>query len=282
MCVRYALCMARRWTVQEEDYYRKELWELYVVQNKTIFEVADVLHITWQAVFGRLKRLNIPVAPEKKLHYLGKNHNIKIPKEYSEDLAEFFGIMLGDGHISHFQIMVTLGKKEASYANYVARLMKALFNVIPRIRVNKQGYRTVYFGSVEVCAWLRKEGLTFNKVRSQIDVPRWIFSRPEYAARCIRGFFDTDGSIYRLKHGIQILFCNHSVPLLKSLQRLCSVLGYRVSKVSGWNFYITRISDIKRFFSKIAPQNGKHKRRCKEFLAEREALRAGRPVGGGG
>lgn len=38
--------MARRWTTEEEDFYREELLELYVRQNKTINEVGAILSIS--------------------------------------------------------------------------------------------------------------------------------------------------------------------------------------------------------------------------------------------
>ena len=57
--------------------------------------------------------------------------------------------MLGDGHISHFQITVTLGTKEYEYVEYVSKLMNQIFNTRSRINTRKDRQRTVYIGSVE-------------------------------------------------------------------------------------------------------------------------------------
>jgi hypothetical protein len=274
--------MARRWTPEEENLYRNQLREFYVVQNKTIFEVATVLGIKWQTVFWRLQRLHIPITPDKKIYYLGKRLDAKVPEEYSDDLAEFFGVMLGDGHLAHFQVTVALGTKEMSYAKYLVKLIEKIFGPHPKISIRKDRYKVVYFGSVDIVRWLEKEGLVSNKVKAQVDVPRWIFGRASYSTRFLRGFFDTDGSVYRLRYGIQISFTNASAPMLKSLQQLCVALGYRVSEISGWHFYITKISDVERFFKEVAPHNKKHVERFAAFHSAYKTLRAGRPVGGGG
>lgn len=264
--------MARKWTEEEEIAYRTELNRFYTVENKTIDEVGEVLGIKPQTVFDRLRRLQIKTHPEFKKHYSNKRTDVKIP-EYSDDLAEFFGIMLGDGNLTHFQVAVTLGTKEAEYAEYVARLIEKLFGPIAKILIYKKNYRSIYIGSVEATQWLQTEGLVFNKVKSQVSAPGWIFEKESYMERFLRGFFDTDGSVYELKFGIQIGLTNRSIPLLESLQQMLIALHYNVSAISKYRLYITKINDIKRFFEEITPQNPKHNERYKTFLAHYENLR---------
>ncbi len=93
--------------------------------------------------------------------------------------------------------------------------------------------------------------------------------------RFARGFFDTDGSIYKLRFGIQLNFTNHSKPLRISLQKLLRLLGYRVSEISGPRFYITRISDIERFFAEVQSRNEKHLSRYLLILQSYKELRVG-------
>lgn len=258
--------MARRWTVEEEKMYRKQLFDLYVIHNKTIKEIGAILHIAEQTVFQRLQRLNIPSTPFTKQNYLRKRKNIVFPVR-SKALAEFFGIMLGDGHLSPTQVIVTLGTKEEAYTLYVVELIQKLFSTYAKIGVRKSGYRDVYLGSTELANWLRQEGLVAHKVKSQVDVPQWIFEKQEYMMAFARGFFDTDGSVYRLTFGIQISFTNKSTPLLVSLQSMLKKLGYKPSKVGTVRVYLTRISDVWRFFEEIKPKNQKHVRRFDEFTA---------------
>jgi hypothetical protein len=118
--------MARRWNTKEEKEKRKELKSLYVKQNKTIGEIAKILHICESTVYDRMIRLGIKSLRHKKPGYNNKRNDITIPNKYSNKLAEFIGIMLGDGHITPTQVTVTLGTKEYEYVIYVAGIMKDL------------------------------------------------------------------------------------------------------------------------------------------------------------
>ncbi|HVO28732.1 MAG TPA: LAGLIDADG family homing endonuclease, partial [Candidatus Paceibacterota bacterium] len=179
----------------------------------------------------------------------------------------FFGIVLGDGNLSHFQITITLGTKEISYAEYISGLMGEIFGPTGTVLRYANGYISVYLGSVKATQWLQAEGLVFNKVKSQVAAPPWIFEKAAYMRSFLRGFFDTDGSVYKLRFGIQISLTNFSTPLLISLQRMLTILNYNVSAISRHHLYITKISDIRRFFDEIAPKNQKHNERFKRFIA---------------
>lgn len=250
--------MAKRWTTEEEKRYHSLLFYLYIKKNKSLRQISEILKLKESTVFKRLKRLNIQTIPHLKKNYLKKRTDLKIPNKYSENLAEFFGIMLGDGHISHFQIVVSLGNKEEKYAKHVSLLINKIFKVKSKLSIRNAGYRDVYLGSVELTAWLLNNGLVSNKVKSQVDIPVWIFSKDKYIKSFLRGFFDTDGSVYKLKYGIQISFCNRSLPILKSLQIMLKRLRYNPSSISLFNLYLTKRQDIKRFFEEIKPSNNKH------------------------
>lgn len=210
--------MARKWTKEEERKYYKELYTLYVKENKSLREIAIILGIAEPTVFDRLTRLGIKTQPHLKIYYLKKRTDVALPKKYSDDLAEFFGIMLGDGHVSHFQVTVHLGNKEMEYAKYLCSLILSIFHVEPKISTRKKtNYRDVYLGSTLITSWLFKQGLVSNKVKSQVGAPPWIFRKKAFMRRFLRGFFDTDGSVYKLKHGIQISLSNRSLPLLQSI-----------------------------------------------------------------
>ncbi len=258
--------MARRWTLEEETFHREQLKKLYVVQNLTIGEIASRLKIAESSVFQRLARVRIPSTPAKKVHHNNQRGEVVLPG-HSRKLAEFYGIMLGDGHISHFQTIVTLGNKELGYVEYVAHLMGSLFGIEGKICKKKNDYRDVYIGSVAITAMLRADGLVSNKVAYQVDVPPWIFEQNSWMQACLRGFFDTDGSIYRLRFGRQISLTNHSLPLLYSLRRMLIELEYNPSEVSAFRVYLTRKADIDRFFKEVRPANAKHLRRF-EFISD--------------
>src|SRR3989338_5277525 len=169
--------MPKKWTVSEKTKHRSLLDKLYLSENKTIGEIGKILGISEKTVYKRLKTLNIEIIKESKLNYCNQRHDIRIPNKRSADLAEFFGIMLGDGRLSPSQIIITLGNKEKNYVSYVQQKIKGIFRAHPKISVRKLGYHDVYLGSVELVRWLKNEGLVHNKVKSQIGAPKWIFDK---------------------------------------------------------------------------------------------------------
>lgn len=257
--------MPKRWTKKEEKQKREELVDLYINKNKPIREVADILNLSESGVYDRLIRLNIPSQRSKKPHVNNKRTDINIPN-YSTDLAEFIGVMLGDGNLNPNQVKVILNINEKGYAEYVIRLIENIFNAKPKYftRNNKKAL-VIYLGSVDIVNWLKDMGLSSNKVRDQVDVPTWIFKRKDYLKSFIRGFFDTDGSVYKIKFGVQISFKNRSLDLLKSIRKILLSLDYNPSKISSSSLYLTRKNDLSRFFRDISPRNTKHKQRYKKF-----------------
>ena len=253
--------MAAKWTESEYAHQYSKMQDLYIAKNMTIKEIGILLGISEKTIYKRLQILKIPTRRTQKIGYCNKRADICIPIKHSGDLAEFFGILLGDGHVSHFQTMVTLGSKEDHYVEYVANLFEKICGVKGAISTRKGGYHDVYVGSVELTSWLLSQGLTKNKVKNQVRVPSWIEHDPLFSKRFLRGFFDTDGSIYRLKFGTQLSFTNYSLPLLESLQKMLHALEYSPSAVSSHKIYLTKKEDIQRFFKEVRPMNAKHRER---------------------
>ncbi|MGH2349240.1 MAG: LAGLIDADG family homing endonuclease [bacterium] len=261
--------MPRRWTEQEENEKREQLVELYVRQNKTIFEIGPMLNLAPGGVYGRLVRLGITIQSK---HPGKRSHNAKILNvpASSGDLAEYCGIMLGDGHVGTHQFTITVNvKTDAPYVSYLQDLVETLFGDRPRITADARGVVVdLFVTSTYLMQELRGIGLySTNKVRDQVSVPDWIFSKAEYQKRFIRGFFDTDGSIYLLKHfnAPQMLFKNCSFPLLDGTRQILLNLGYHPSKISGYSVYLTRRADIERYGLDIGFGNSKHLERAARF-----------------
>lgn len=260
--------MPARWTTDEEDKYREQLHALYVRDNRTISEIGKMLGISQGTVYDRLVRLGIPSLRKQKPRYNNQRNDIVIPKTYSVELAEFIGALLGDGHISQTQVTVTLGTKDL-YVPYVRQLIQRIFGIAPGVTVNKLGHQTVYFGSTAAVRWLREMGLVFNKVKEQVGIPAWIKSDKNFMRAALRGLYDTDGSVYRLRWGMQISFCNHSRRLSEEVRGMLSELGFSPSKISGQNLYLTKKQDIARFFQEIGFNNEKHRIRYNRFMMQK-------------
>jgi len=156
----------------------------------------------------------------------------------SKKLAEFVGIMLGDGCISKRQVMVILHRiDDHQYSIFVSTLIKQLFDV-PVARTmrakNNVAILTVSRTSLvellrdHICLW---QG---DKVKGRVSIPPWILDNKQFMRSCIRGLFDTDGTVYThqyLSKGKKYAYkklgfssANHT--LLRALHQALNELGY--------------------------------------------------------
>ncbi|MEK9177261.1 MAG: LAGLIDADG family homing endonuclease [Patescibacteria group bacterium] len=172
------------------------------------------------------------------LRYPKKSHRktVVLPTE-SSLLAEFFGIMLGDGGINNaWQATITLNSEsDATYAKYIERLCKKIFGIVPVIRKRKTG-RTliVSLASTTVVDFLVMKGLPRgNKLRHGLAIPRWILQRQEFRIACVRGLVDTDGCLFVHNHiiakkrykNIGFCFTSFSPELIKQVATIFVEFG---------------------------------------------------------
>ncbi len=255
--------MPAKLSEQQLDKYRQELEVLYIHQNLSIKQISLRLKIGQTTVYDRLIKCGIQTNRASKIKYNNQRSDITIPV-LSKLLAEFIGIMLGDGHITPTQVTVTIGVKE-SYTKFIKELMRQLFDVTPKVIVVNEKYHVVYLGSTKLVRWLISMGLTTNKTKNQVNLPNWCLNQPQFYIPLLRGLIDTDGSIYKTKSGLQISFTNKSIPLLKSVKYMLEYLGYSPSKLSANKVYLTKQANIKRYIKQIGFNNPKHTNRYRQF-----------------
>lgn len=194
--------------------------------------------------------------------------------QYSEDVAEFVGIILGDGGISQNQIKITFNAKdEKDYLQFIAGLVKRLFNVPFGIHNIYHGGRhsatdivISRVGLTEFC--IEQLGLKKgNKVRQQVDVPKWIRGNNFYLAACVRGLVDTDGSIFahsykvkgKLYYYKKLAFSNRSKPLLTTVYQFFKDCGFSPRFTSdGKDVRLDSKNDIRSYFNVIGSHNPRH------------------------
>jgi hypothetical protein len=209
----------------------------------------------------------------QKHKILWKSLPFKKPKK-SPELAEFVGLMLGDGGISNFQLTVTLHRyDDYEYGIYVCDLIQKLFGVRPSVIFLKNAlandYRVSRVEMVHFC--VEKLGLVVgNKIRQKIDIPMWIKRKRRYLVPCIRGLFDTDGSVYCHKYRVnkkeysykKICFTSASPPLRETVLRFLSTVGIR-ARIKDYNVLIEGQEGVGKYMNFIGSHNPKHlKRYC--------------------
>lgn len=193
--------------------------------------------------------------------------------EFSKQLAEFVGIMLGDGGISDYQIMVTLNSQnEKEYASFISTLIKNLFRVPVTIHYRKNEFTlNLVISRIELVRFcIQKLGLKKgNKIKNQVDIPRWVKNKREYFAACIRGLIDTDGTVFVHKYKIKgklysykkLSFTSHSKPLRDSVFYALQTFGLHPRRAGNFDIRLDRIDDVRKYFHIVGSHNARHLKR---------------------
>jgi len=236
-----AATIERYGRIPRDEQYRKEQWQ------------------AWWESEGKFKRN--PILESKE---------IDKPRR-SVELAEFIGVMMGDGGISTYQATITLHHEDdLEYAAFVTKLIKRLFKITPSVyHFPKRSVNNIVVSRKELVEYLCALGLPIgNKVKQQLNIPEWIKRNQKFSIACLRGLVDTDGCIfthrYRAK-GIwyaykKISFTSASEPLRKSVHAILQELGFH-PRVATHDVRLDRIEDVKRYFAIIGSHNPKHLRR---------------------
>ncbi len=201
---------------------------------------------------------------------------IKEPRK-SKDLAEFVGILLGDGGITKSQISISLNSKnEKEYSKFVKSLIKKLFNVYVGTCYDKKysSLDLLISRSELVHFCIKKLGLTRgDKVKQQVDIPEWIKRNKSYLTACVRGLMDTEGCVFSHRYRVngklysykKLAFKNSSYPLIKSVYDFLRNIGLCHPRITK-NFKEVRIEskeDVQKYFQLIDFHNPKNLKRYK-------------------
>ncbi len=193
--------------------------------------------------------------------------------DYSESLAEFIGILLGDGGVASYQVKVSFNRSgEAEYLEFVKHLIERLFSVTAsRAYDGEDGAMDLVVSSVELVEWLQRVGVKKgNKIAQQVDVPNWIWQRETYQRSCLRGLMDADGCFYRHRYRVngryysdpKMCFVSYSKPLFESARRLFAVFGFAPTPHrDGRRLYLHDTAAVLRYMTVIGTHNSHHQRR---------------------
>ena len=195
---------------------------------------------------------------------LNNKNTVIVPFKYSAELSELFGILLGDGSVTKYFAKVYLNAvADVEYVSFVKTLAQRLFpgaSVTTQQRPN-EGTTEIQISSRDVCDYLRD--IEFNAKERYI--PSWITNNTILTKAAIRGLFDTEGSVgakyFRGKHGNylykQLTVTNKNKNILGFLEQSLTALGYRPTKKSQKNIYLSNQPDIKRYLNEIGSHNPK-------------------------
>ena len=192
----------------------------------------------------------------------------------SKYLAEYAGILMGDGGLTQYQSLITLNcVDDLEYSKFVVKLIEKLFKISPSVVFRKNSrVLTIRLSRVNHVKFLVSIGIVIgNKIGQQIDIPVWIRNNMEYAKACVRGLVDTDGClvIHRYKSNNKLYtykkvdFTSRSKPLLNAVSNILSELHIKHGVRRGSQIRIEARKDVETYFKLIGSHNPKHLNRYK-------------------
>lgn len=193
--------------------------------------------------------------------------SIRLPRK-STKLAEFLGIMMGDGTLAPYHIAITLNAvDDLEYSYFVSKIIEELFQTEAK-RYSKKDAKVlnIVVSRIKLVDYLRKLGLPKgDKVKQRLSIPNWIKSNKKYARACVRGLVDTDGSVYEHRYSVKgkiycytkISFTSASTLLCKEVENILKSEGIKTSR-SEKNVRIEDFASVNCYVKKFKSHNPKH------------------------
>lgn len=208
-------------------------------------------------------------------------HFIEPPE--NKELAELFGIILGDGHLDEIKIgpkvrvyAVTIAGDSFNDNKYLHSYVKVLFEKLlgeggtfSQAKHSNSCYLKVH--GKKIVEFIKKKGISpGNKKFNNQGIPDWIFNNLAYLRACLRGLIDADGCIYyiskKTNRNLRISFTSYIPALMKDVRNSFIKLGFHPSKiVCDKNIYISRKDDVNKFIKEIGFSNDKHLKRLQNL-----------------
>lgn len=187
----------------------------------------------------------------------------------SEDLAEFTGILLGDGGLTKEQWFITVNSiADAEYAKFLIKLTRKLFKFTPSLYKRKDSNALVLCGSgKKSIKFFTEIGLKVgNKVKQQVGIPGWIKRNRSFCLSCLRGLMDTDGGVFKHQYWInskkysypKICFSNRSLPILRFVFDNLRDLGLSpkiITKMENKKVWLYNQNEVKIYLDKVGSHN---------------------------
>lgn len=205
------------------------------------------------------------------------------PPQESTELAELFGIILGDGHVEEIKI----GKKIRCYSitiagdsrndryyleNYVSNLFTKLLGESGTIKFSKTSNSIwLRIHGKKIVEFINQKGIkSGNKKRNSQRIPSWILENSDYLRACLRGLIDADGCIYyiskKINRNLRISFTSYIPALMNDVRNSFINLGFNPSKIiREQDIYLSSKQDVDKFIKEIGFSNDKHLKRLQSL-----------------
>jgi len=166
-------------------------------------------------------------------------------------LSYIVGVALGDGNLSNpnkraVRLRITCDKKYPKLIKHIQGKMQTLFpeNKVSIVDRKNAVDISCYSNTWEdILGWKTKGG---SKIIQEARVPKWILKNKTYIKECLRGLFQTDGSIYKDRNYKMINFTSASYTIIEDVRYMLDIINFK-TKIRKVNEnkkvkYVIRIS----------------------------------------
>lgn len=131
---------------------------------------------------------------------LSSQGNGAVPENWSSELAEFYGAMLGDGCIySNLNTMCVSGNAQLDekYIYYLKDISESIFELKPKVYFQEsENVVRLALNSRKISRFFRDSGFKLGeKSDKEFEIPNRVYDA-NLVKDVVRGLFDTDGGIY--------------------------------------------------------------------------------------
>lgn len=180
----------------------------------------------------------------------------------SNKLAYIIGVALGDGNLSNpngraVRLRITCDKK---YPALIIRIESTIQQLLPTNRVSRvnsgANYLNISCYSNQWEKWLGWFVGKGSKIEQNVGVPTWIKRNNGYSLACIKGLFETDGSVYIDRGYFMTNFTTVIPRLANDVQNMLVRHGFKprtyvIAFAERRTKYVIRISrDVQEFLGK--------------------------------
>ena len=180
-----------------------------------------------------MKLANILDSKSSAARLEGSSPSSGTEKELKKHLAYITGIAIGDGNLSNpngraIRLRVSC---DTQYQNIIEEIRTSLKILLPKNKVSlvKKKGRCVDIScySKNWGKWLDWKYDKGPKYEQTIKIPDWIKNNPDYSKLCLKGLFQTDGSIYFDREYIMANFVTTIPNLGKTVVEMITKLGFK-------------------------------------------------------
>ena len=206
----------------------------------------------------------------------------------NEKTAEIVGLCFGDGSLTRrhsgknknklrFQLRGDIKEDKEHYNAYIKPLFDGIIGKIPTTIYNgKKPYYGICTENIKICDYLVSLGVPVG-VKKELKIPNWIIYNKEYLRGFLRGFIDTDGSVFcgkdynypEKKHiKIRMSVASISYKIIQEINESLKELGihnlimkpYKQKNPNWKNLNKIQIDgpNVVKYFNLIGSKNPKH------------------------